>query len=159
MSERARALAERFEQANNKLIAAVNQCSDEQWRANCQELGWSVAVTAHHVGAGHAVIADLASKVANGEELPPITMEMLDQMNAQHAQEHASCTKEETLAMLRDGGSAAAQAVRGLDDEQLGRSGALLVDMPPMTTEQVIENILIGHPRQHLENIRGAMSG
>lgn len=155
MSERARALAEQFEQANNDVIAAVEACSDEQWRATCKDEGWSVATTAHHVGGGHAVIADFANKIGNGEAMPPITMEMIDQGNAQHAQQYANCNKAETLAMLREGGAVAASIVRGLSDEQLDRSGPVLGN--PMTAAQVIENILIGHPRQHLASMQGAM--
>ena len=34
MNERAKALAEQFEQANNEAIAAVEGCSDEQWRGD-----------------------------------------------------------------------------------------------------------------------------
>ena len=45
MSERARALADRFEHANHELIATVEACSDAAWRAKTtgeglQDLLW-----------------------------------------------------------------------------------------------------------------------
>ena len=50
--------------------------------------------------------------------------------------------------------AAAAGLVRGLSDEQLGRSATLLAGRPPLTAEQIISNILIGHIDQHFGSIR-----
>lgn len=108
MSERAASLAAAFEQANNDLIAAVERCTPDQWGRTCQDEGWSVGVAAHHVAANHPMILGLVQTVANGQDLPPITMEMIDAGNAQHAQEYANVTREEALAVLRREGKAAA---------------------------------------------------
>jgi hypothetical protein len=79
---------------------------------------------------------------------------MLDEMNARHAQEHAHCTKAETLALLKRGAAAAVAVVRGLPDEQLAKSGTVFSDAPPMTVEQVITSGLIGHIDAHVGSIR-----
>lgn len=155
MSDRARALADRFEQVNNEVIRAVESFSDAQWRATCTGETWSVGVTAHHLAGAHQAIAGVAQAIGTGQELPLITMEMIDQGNAQHAKDFANCTKQETLDLLRSGGAAAAGMVRGLSDEQLDRS-APLMGGPLMTAEQVIENILIGHTQQHFNSIQAA---
>ena len=86
--------------------------------------------------------------------VPPLTTEQLDQGNAKHAQDHADCTKEETLEMLRTGGAAAATAVRGLTDEQLDKTSTVISGAPDMSVEQVIENVLIGSAAGHGASIK-----
>ena len=95
--------------------------------------------------------------IAAWQPLPQRTPEMIDQANAQHAKEYANCTKEETLDLLRKNGATAASIVRGLSDGDLQRSGTLSGGRQ-MTGEQVIENILIGHPKSHLASIQAAIS-
>ena len=154
MAERAEALAAKFEAANNDVIATVEAASDEQWAATCADEGWSVGVVAHHIAGGTPLITGLVQALASGADLPALTSEQLDQGNAQHAQEHANCTKEETLEMLRTGGPAAVTAVRGLSDEQLDRSSTVIAGVPDMSVEQVIENVLIHSATGHLASIK-----
>ena len=156
MGEQAQVLANRFEEVNRELISAVERSTDEEWRSKCVGEGWSVGVVAHHVGMGHPRIAGLAKTVAAGQPLPPMTMEMIDQGNAQHAQEYTRCTREETLDLLRKNGATAAATVRGLNDADLRRSGTLAGGRH-MTVEQMIEGILIGHAKGHLASIRSAI--
>lgn len=159
MSERAATLATAFENANNELIAAVEACSDEQWRQTCSAEGWSVAVTSHHVAKSHQAIAGFIEMIANGQPIPPVTMEMFDAANAQHAHEHANCTKAETLELLRTGGKAAADAVRGLTDEQLDRSQPMaFAGGQSWSAADVIERVLIDHPVQHGASVRAALA-
>ena len=154
MAERAEALAAKFEQENNAVVSTVEQASDDQWKAICKEEGWSVGVTAHHIGGGYPLIAGLLQGLASGADIPPLKAEQLDEANVQHAKEHANCTKEETLEMLRTGGAAAAAAVRGLTDEQLDKTSSVLAGAPDMSVEQVIENVLIGSATTHLASIK-----
>lgn len=156
MSERVETLAQEFEQANAALARTIEPLSESQWQARCTGEGWPVGVTAHHVVGGHQVIGGMVSTVAAGQPLPPLTWEMLDQSNAQHAQQYAGCTKAETLALLRQQGEAAAATVRGLSDEQLGRTGSLMGQA--MSAEQLIQNILIGHVRDHQASIEAAVN-
>jgi hypothetical protein len=101
MGQRTKELVERFTAFNNDFIAFVDNCSDEDWRKVCSDEGWTVGVVAHHVAAGHYSSLDLVKMIVAGETLPPLTMETIDQMNAQHAKEHANCTTEEVLGLLR----------------------------------------------------------
>jgi hypothetical protein len=82
------------------------------------------------------------------------TMDMLDEMNARHAKEHANCTRAETLELHTKGTATAAAVVRGLSDEQLAKSGTVLTGNPPMTAEQVVTGILIHHIDDHFGSIR-----
>src|SRR4051812_27399169 len=108
------ALATQFEQANDELIATVERCPEARWRARCEPEGWTVAATAHHVAAAHPVIAEWVHVVATGLPESPMTTAMIHEENARQAARYAACTKEETLALLRREGLAAAQLVRGL---------------------------------------------
>jgi hypothetical protein len=154
MAERAEALTKKFEQANGEFTRAVEQCSDASWRSQCQAEGWPVAVAAHHVAGGTAAISGLAQMVAAGQPLPPLTMEQVDQGNADHATQYANCTKQESLDLLRRNGESAAGMIRGLSDEQLDRTGTLFGG--PMSAQQIIEDVLIGHLTGHLASIRAA---
>ncbi len=156
MGEQARGLAERFERANHEIVTIVERCSDAQWHAKTAGEGWTVGVVAHHVAEAHKGIAGLVERVATGQPLPALTMELFDRQNAEHAKQHAHCTRTETLALLRTNGTAAATTVRGLREDQLGRSASVLTGAPPMTVQQVIERILIGHVQEHLGSIRAA---
>jgi uncharacterized damage-inducible protein DinB len=152
MSERARSLADEFERANNELIGTVEGISDGNWRAKTAVEGWTVGVVAHHVAEGHKAIAALVHRIATGQ---PVALDMaaLDRANAEHARQHANCTKPETLALLRQHGAKAAETVRDLSDAQLDRVGGSM----GMTAAQVIERILIGHVREHRGSIRAAL--
>ena len=156
MNGQAQALAAQFERANDELIAAIEQCPDARWVGRCEPEGWTVAAAAHHVATAHPVIAEWVRIVATGLPESPMTMAMIHEENARQAARYAACTKEETLALLRHEGMAAAQLVRGLSDEQLARVGPFHAGADSRTAQRVIEGILIGHVTDHLRSIRAA---
>src|SRR5262249_40212036 len=132
--------------------------SNEQWGKTCTGERWSVGVTAHHVAASYGPITGFVQALANGQAMPPLTAEMLDAGNAEHARQFAHCTKEETVGLLQSGAKAAAAAVRGLSDEQLDRGAELtLMGGKRVSTAQLVELALIGHPTSHLASIRAAL--
>jgi uncharacterized damage-inducible protein DinB len=155
MSQRVDALVHQFELANKELIATVERCSDEQWKTKTAGEKWPIGVVAHHVAQGHEPIAGIILTAATGKPMPPLTMDQLNEINAQHAKDYANVTKVETLALLAKAGSAAASTVRGLTDEQLDRSRELMGGT--MTVQRMIEQILIGHVREHQGNIATAL--
>ena len=99
-------------------------------------------------------VAGLVTAMVAGQSRGLFTRAMLDEMNARHAQEHANCTKADTVALLKRGAAAAAAVVRGLHDDQLATSGTVFTDAPPMTAEQLITAGLLGHIDTHLGSIR-----
>ena len=157
MDERAETLAARFEQVNQELIDVIEECSEEQWRSACSGEGWSVGVTAHHVALDTALLAGMVRVMASGQSFPPLTGEGSDEANARHAQEHADCTKQETLDLLRREVPIAAGVLRGLSDEQLGRTAEVLAGAQHLSTEHVIQGFLIAHVSEHLGSIRAAL--
>jgi uncharacterized damage-inducible protein DinB len=156
MSQQSQALASRFEQASQEMIATVERCSDAQWKTQTSGEKWSVGVVAHHVAQAHEAIAGFVRMIATGQPLPPLTMDMLHQMNAEHAKQFANCTKAETLALLRKNAAAAASTIRGLSDEQLDRSQPVMGG-PPMTAQQMVEQVLIGHLQEHYGSIKATV--
>ncbi len=157
MSERARALADRLEQANNEMIAVVEQASEADWQADCPNEGRTVGVTVHHLAGGLKVVANWVQGIASGQPTPPVPWDAVHQANARHAERYANSAREETLEMLRANGAAAAGTIRALSDEQLDRSAEVFAGAGPISVEQVIENNLIGHVHGHLANVRQAV--
>jgi hypothetical protein len=159
INTRAAALAEQFENANNALIATIEGCTDEQVRQVCEGEGWSVAVAAHHIAATHTALGQLVQMLANGQGLPPITMEMIHAGNAKHAEEFASVSRDEVLSALRTNGATAAAIVRGLSDEQLDRSAPMeLAGGALWSAADIIERIMIEHPLDHGKSIKAALA-
>ena len=93
MNQKANELAEKFTIFNNEMLALVENCTDEDWQKVCGGEQWTVGVVAHHVAAGHYSALDLVKMIVAGETLPPLTMDTIDQMNVQHAQENADCIR------------------------------------------------------------------
>ena len=157
MSERAAALSERFERTNQALIDAVQRCSDADWRNTCAGEGWPVGVTAHHVAMSYPAFRSFIKGIATGGEMPPFTREMLDAGNAEHAEQHAACTREETLALLRRDGQAAAEALRSLTDAQLDRTAPLALAGGSRVSAAQMAEFMIGHPTEHLASIQATL--
>lgn len=155
MGAQTEALAATLEQENNALIAAIEGLSDAQWQAQTKEEGWTVAATAHHIAGSHQPLAEMVKAHANGRG-QPVSFATLHQMNAEHAKQFVNANKDEVLELLRSGGAIAAATLRGLDDDQLTRSGQFADGMPPLTVQQMIELILIGHVQAHGTSIKNA---
>ena len=111
----------------------------------------SVATVAHHVASSHSYIADRTQRLAAGEQLTPPD---IDEMNAEHASEHPSPTKEEVVTLLKNNGAEAAAIYRQIPDDGLQNS----IEIPgrgSFTAQQMIEMVAIGHPAMHLESLNG----
>jgi hypothetical protein len=159
MGARAESLAKQFETKAAEMTAVIKGLTDVDWKKTTEAEKWSVGVTAHHVAGGHEGILGIVKTLAAGQSIPNFTMDMLHEMNATHAKEQAGCTKAETLALHEKNAAAAAAVVRGLSDAELDRKGTVLAEMPAMTTQQVIEAILINHINDHMGSIRKTVGG
>lgn len=153
---KAAALASRFEQASNDLASKIQGLSDDDWQAKTPEEGWTVAATAHHAAGSSAPTSMMVQAAATGSPMPTITVDGLNEMNAEHARQYANVSREETLTLLHETTGPAADVVRELSDEQLNLKALLPFGME-MTAEQIIENVLIGHITGHGASINAAM--
>jgi hypothetical protein len=154
MGTKSEALAEQFEGKVQEAVAVIEKLSDADWKKVTEAEKWTVGVTAHHLASALEPVAGIVSTIVSGQSRGTFTRAMLDELNARHAQEHAKCTKVETIALLKRGTAAAAAVVRGLHDDQLAKSGTVFTDAPPMTAEQLIAGGLIGHIDAHFDSIR-----
>jgi hypothetical protein len=156
MSPRAEELAKRFTAFNNEFTAFVESCPAKDWTKVCPGENWPVGVVARHVAAGHYRVLGLAKMIVEGRQLPDISRDGIDQANAQHAEKHAGCTKDEVLALLRKNGTAISDYIAGLDDADLDRTGHLAAAGGPISTRQIIENLVIQSAGEHLASLKSA---
>jgi uncharacterized damage-inducible protein DinB len=84
-----------------------------------------------------------------------MTLEELDQQNAEQAKEHAGCTKAETIELIKIAAPEATNVVRSLSDAQLDRKVVLFGGMPEVSLEMLVQMAVIGHATYH----RGTMTG
>jgi uncharacterized protein (TIGR03083 family) len=152
MSQRAEELAAKFEQASNDLASKIQSLSDAEWRAKTPVEGWTVAATAHHAAGSPGPLSTMVAAAAGKAEMPQITQDMLNQMNADHAKQFASCSKDDALALLRETTPQAAEVLRGLSDAELQRTATMPFGMQ-MSAEQIAENVLVGHVIQHTQSM------
>jgi hypothetical protein len=154
MGAKSEALAKQFEAKVQHATAEMEKLSPASWQKTTAGEKWTVGVVAHHVASSHEGIANLIKAVAAGQAMPPLTMDLLHDMNAKHAQEHAKATKAETVGLHKKNATAAAAVVRGLSDQQLTTSATVLQGMPAMSVEQMITGILVQHIDEHMGSIR-----
>jgi hypothetical protein len=158
MSARAEELAARLERANEEVIAAI-QGANGNLGATCPAEGWTVAAVGSHIGYGHVgIVEGLIKPIVEGRELPPFKLSDFDEGNARHAREHAAVPQDQVLQLLRDHGAQASSYVRGLSDDDLDRPTTLpLMGDTPVTAQQVIEMVLIGHVLDHGNSLRQSL--
>ncbi len=155
-------LAQQFEAAQDGFIRLIESLTDDQWRLvgqnhptriNDEDEGRTVGVIAHHAAISGPWIMARIQTMLEGRPLEPADFHAL---NAQHAIDHANATPAEVLAILRDGKPRLAEEVRQLTNDQLD----IQRDTPvgPMSVEQRIERILIGHLSMHQGSIEATIA-
>ena len=158
MNTRSSALAERLERGAGALADLAGTLSDAQWRTPVPGDGRTVGVIVHHVASVYPIEVQLAQSVAAGKAVTGVTMNDIHAMNANHAAENASVTKEAAIALLRTNSTAAAAAIRALSDAELDRSAAVsLYFDAPLTSQFVLEDHAVRHSYHHLGRIQGAL--
>ena len=154
MKAKSEGLAKHFEAKAQEAVAVIERLSDADWNKVTAAERWTVGVTAHHLAGAFEPVSGIITGIVSGTLPGGFSRAMLDEMNARHAQEHAHCTRPETIALFKKGASMAAAVVRGLSDDQLAKSGAVFTDAPPMTAEQLVMRGLIAHIDEHVGSIR-----
>jgi len=158
-SRRAQDLADRIEEGAAGLAAFAEQLTDAEWKTptNARDRR-PVGVVVHHVAAVYPVEIELARAIASGKTVTDVTWEVVSQLNADHARENATATKEETLELLRRNSRMAADAVRNFSDEELDRAARFSLSYgAPVTAQFVIEDHALRHSWHHLAKIRAAV--
>lgn len=160
MATRVAELAAQFAAVNEELSALITGCTNEQWRQPCVNEIRPVGVVAHHAATvQQESFTGIVATLAAGETFSPkASMEEVDQINTQQAQEQAAVGKAEILHILRASAATITQHLRGLDEAQLERIAGTFGGHE-LTVAQVIEFVVIGHAREHLASIRATVMG
>ncbi len=154
-SQRSAALAARLEQGAQSLAAFAGACTNIEWGTRVPHDGRSIGVIVHHVASVYPLEVQLAQAIASGSPIEGVTWAVVDQMNAKHAAENASVTKEAALDLLRTSSTAAATAIRALSDEDLDRAVPVsLYGDAPLTCQFFLEDHAVRHSYHHLDRLR-----
>jgi hypothetical protein len=158
MGRRADSLADRIEQGAKGLATFVDGLSDAEWRMPLSTGGKDrrpVGVVVYHVALVYPIEVDIARAVAGGNAVTDVTWEVVADMNANHAVEHARITKAAALELLRKNSAAAAAAVRTFTDDELDRVAPFSLSFgAPVTAQFVLEDHAVRHSWHHLAGIR-----
>jgi hypothetical protein len=119
---------------------------------------WSVGVIARHIGASHFGISKMAQMIIKGEDLPPLSMEQVNEMSDKDSRKHADCTKAEALEALRKNSAELAALAAGLTDDELDRKGSMPAFGGELTTEKLFEYIIFQSAAQHFDSMRAAVA-
>lgn len=156
---RAQQLATEFETVNDGILDTVANATPEQWQRVTESERWPAGVVAHHVAEVQRFFTGLIAGLADIDAAPvELRGADVDANNARHAAEFANVGKTATLDALRANGTALAERIRGLDEDQLARV-ALVFDGQELTTEQVVVLAMIAHFQEHLGSLRQALAG
>jgi hypothetical protein len=159
MSQRTNALAERLEQGARALATFASALTDAEWQTRVPGDGRKIGVIVHHVASVYPIEIQLAQTLAEGKPVAGVTWDVVHKMNAGHAKEHDTVTKETALELLRRNSATAAAAIRALSDEQLDRANAVSLNADaPLTCQFMLEDHAIRHSYHHLASIRGAVA-
>ncbi len=157
-TRQAHALAERLEQGARALIAFARGLSADEWKAPMPHDGRTIGVIVHHVASVYPLEIELAQAVGQGQTVTGVTMADIEAMNAKHAADHGSVTKEATIELLERNSAAAAAAIRALTDDQLATAAPVsLYGDAPLTCQFVLEDHAVRHSYHHLARLRRAL--
>jgi uncharacterized damage-inducible protein DinB len=158
MSQRAEALAARIEEGAAGLGTFAEQLSDAEWRTPVPRDGRTIGVVVHHVASVYPIEIELARTIAGGKAVADVTWEVVAQLNAKHAREHAGVKKADALDLLRRNSQQAAAAVRAFSDAELDRAAPFSLSFhAPVTAQFVVEDHAVRHSWHHLARIRSTL--
>ena len=159
MIRRAESLAARIEQGAAGLATFAEGLSDAEWGTPTSPTDRrTVGQIVNHVALVYPIEVDLARAIASGNAVTDVTWQVVAEMNAGHAREHAKVTKAEALELLRTNSRQAADRVRAFNDEELDRAAPFSLSFgAPVTAQFVVEDHAVRHSWHHLARIRTAV--
>ncbi|MCB0104269.1 MAG: maleylpyruvate isomerase N-terminal domain-containing protein [Caldilineaceae bacterium] len=150
-------LSNRFVALNQAVLAFVRACSPTQWQAITAAEGWPVGVTARHIAVAHYPVIEWVRMIVNGQPLPPVTMDNVDQLNAQHAESHALCTQEEVCELLATNSANVVAYLQSLPPIALAGQGYLKLFESEISAEQLFVAVLLDGVANHFNSIKAAV--
>jgi len=157
MSNRANALATTLETGAALLAELAEGLTDAQWNQKVRD-GRTIGVIVHHVASMYPIEMDVARTVASGQAVAGVSWEVVADINAKHAKENASVTKQAALALLKTNSQAAAAGIRKFTDAELDTAAPFsLAFDAPMTAQFVLEDHAVRHSWHHLARIKAVL--
>jgi len=159
VSHRAGLLAGRIEEGAGDLASFAEGISEAEWQSPVSGTdSRSIGVIVHHVASMYPIEVEAAQAIAGGKPVTDVTWEVVANLNAKHAQEHALVTKTDALDLLRKNSREAASIVREFADDELDRARPFSLSFgAPVTAQFVIEDHALRHSWHHLARIRKAL--
>jgi hypothetical protein len=159
MIRRAESLAARIEEGAAGLATFAEGLSDAEWGTPTSPTDRrTVGQIVNHVALVYPIEVDLARAIASGNAVTDVTWQVVAELNAGHAREHAQVTKAEALELLRTNSREAADSVRAFKDEELDRAAPFSLSFgAPVTAQFVVEDHAVRHSWHHLARIRTAV--
>ena len=158
MNKRSYALADRIEQGALALEAFASSLTDQEWQIRVPGDGRKIGVVVHHVASMYPIEIQVAQTVAAGKPVEGVTWDVVDRINAEHADANDAITKQPTLELLRHNSAVAAAAVRALTDGELDRATRVSLNADAtLTCQFLIEDHAVRHSYHHLARIRAAL--
>jgi hypothetical protein len=156
---RAELLADRIEEGAAGLAAFAEGLSQAEWLQPVSATdNRPIGVIVHHVASMYPIEIDVARAIASGKAVTDVTWDVVAELNAKHAHEHAEVTKAAALELLRRNSHEAANAVRAFTDEELDRAAPFSLSFgAPVTAQFVIEDHALRHSWHHLARMRSAL--
>lgn len=155
---RANALAERLLLGANTLATFAEGLSDSEWNEPVLGDGRTIGVVVHHVANVYPLEIELAQVLASGNPITEATMDVVNQMNAEHAQEFANVNKPDAIALLRQNSKIAADSIRTLTDAELDQSATISLNAnAPLTAQFFIEDHALRHSFHHFAKIKNTI--
>jgi hypothetical protein len=149
-------LSQEFEARARAFADLVRGLDDEQWREICVAETWSVGTTAHHVGQSLGSTWGVAKAMLAGN-LPAISWDDINAMNAAHAAEYPNPDMGETLALIEELTSSVAAEIAALNEDELRHSEVVpAFGADPLSIQRWIELVVIGHIGMHQPSIEAA---
>lgn len=159
MASRAEALADRIEEGAAGLAALAEGLTTAEWTTPVSSTDRrTVGQIVNHVALVYPIEIDLARAIAAGNAVTDVTWAVVADLNANHAREHASVSKDEAIARLRANSAAAAAATRTFSDAELDNAAPFSLSyLAPVTAQFVLEDHAVRHSWHHLHRIKACL--
>lgn len=158
-SKRSYDLARRLELGALALEAFANSLTESEWQSRVPGDGRKIGVVVHHVATMYPIEIELAQTLAAGQPVEGLTWDMVNKMNAEHAQANDGVTKDEAIDLLRHHSALAAAAIREFTDEDLDQAAPVSLNgNAPLTCQFIVEDHALRHSYHHLARIRAALA-
>lgn len=159
LNTRAKALAERLILGANTLATFAEGLSDSEWNKPVMGDGRTIGIVVHHVANVYPLEIELAQVLASGNPITEATIDVVNQMNAEHAEEFANVSKHETITLLRQNSKVAADSVRAFTDAELDRAASVSLNAnAPLTAQFFIEDHALRHSFHHFDKIKKTLT-